>query len=165
MEEDFLALLNAHRGILYKVCGLYLDTAEDRRDLFQEMVLQLWRAFPSFRSESSPSTWIYRVALNTAISNFRKRGKEGKKRALTASDLQLPDTGYDDGANDRAILLREAIEGLNAIEKALILLYLDERSYAEIAEIAGIRLSNVGVKINRIKSKLKTIIQISNYGD
>ncbi|AXE21962.1 RNA polymerase subunit sigma-70 (plasmid) [Runella rosea] len=158
MEKDFLHLLNIHRGILYKVCNLYLDNVEDRQDLFQEIVLQLWKAFPSFRNESAPSTWMYRVALNTAISNFRKRGKEGKKIELTASELQVPDVRYDDEINELAIRLREAIECLNAIEKAIILLYLDERSYTEIAAITGISLSNVGVKINRIKSKLKTII-------
>lgn len=158
MEKDFLYLLNAHRGILYKVCNLYLDNVEDRHDLFQEIVLQLWKAFPSFRNESAPSTWMYRVALNTAISNFRKRGKEGKKIELTASELQVPDLRYDDDLNELAIRLREAIECLNAIEKAIILLYLDERSYTEIAAITGISLSNVGVRINRIKSKLKTII-------
>ena len=159
MEQQFIGMLNKHRGIIYKVCNLYCDDTEDRRDLFQEIVLQLWRSFPSFRNDSSPSTWMYRIGLNTAITNFRKDSKRPERIAISERELQIPDMTYLSEKSENINLLKQAMECLNHIEKAIMMLYLEEKSYEEISEIVGISRSNVGVKINRIKTKLETIIK------
>lgn len=159
MEKQFVDMINKHRGIIFKVCNLYCDDAEDKKDLFQEIVLQIWRSFRSFRNNSQPSTWMYRIALNTAISNFRKESRKPERFAISDRELQIPD--IDDWAekNEKRSLLKQAINQLSQIEKAIVMLYLEEKSYDEIAEIIGITRSNVGAKLNRIKSKLEIIIK------
>jgi RNA polymerase sigma factor (sigma-70 family) len=158
MEKEFVNLLNRHPGILYKVCSLYCKEAEDRNDLFQEIVLQLWKAYPTFKNESAITTWMYRIALNTAISNYRK--KAGKPQPVSFSDLelQIPDL-KDDTFDDDISLLYTSIEQLSPVEKAIITLYLDDKSYDEMAAIIGISKSNVGVKLNRIKTKLEQLVK------
>jgi RNA polymerase sigma-70 factor (ECF subfamily) len=158
MEKEFIQLINDYRALIFKVCNLYCADHEDRKDLFQEVVLQLWKSYPGFRRESLSSTWIYRVALNTAISNFRKESKKPEGRSITLREFDIPDMqGTDD--KDRRSLLSLAIDKLTEIEKAIIMLYLDEKSYEEISEIIGISNSNVGVKLNRIKTKLSKLIK------
>ncbi|HYF30170.1 MAG TPA: sigma-70 family RNA polymerase sigma factor [Chitinophagaceae bacterium] len=159
MEKEFIELINQNRGLIFKVCNLYCDDEENRKDLFQEVVLQLWRSFSAFRKECATSTWIYRVALNTAISNFRKESKKPSKQPLGLSEFEIPDipAGNDDRENKS--MLKLAIEKLTEIEKAIIMLYLDEKSYEEISEIVGISISNVGVRLNRIKNKLSNLIK------
>ena len=154
-------MINTHRGIIYKVCNLYGHEKDYREDLFQEIVLQLWKSFPSFRQQSMISTWMYRVALNTAISSFRREKKKPESQSLSTAALQIPDM-TDLEEQERAGMLEQAIQQLTKIEKALIMLYLDEKSYREISEIMGITQSNVGVKLNRIKSKLEKIIKADN---
>lgn len=158
MEKEFVKLLNRHPGILYKVCSLYCKDSEDRKDLFQEIVLQLWKAYPAFKNESAVTTWMYRIALNTAISNFRKRA--GKPQPVSFSDIefQIPDL-KDESLSEEITFLYAAIGQLSPIEKAVITLYLDDKSYDEMAVILGISKSNVGVKLNRIKSKLERLIK------
>ena len=141
-------MINQHAGILYKVCNLYLQEAEDRQDLFQEIVLQLWKAFPNFRQEAKPSTWMYRIALNTAISNFRKESRGFFTRSLSDTELQIPDPRQFSPVDENIHLLHQAIGRLSAIEKAIIMLYLEEKSYEEIAEVMGISKSNVGVSLS-----------------
>jgi RNA polymerase sigma factor (sigma-70 family) len=161
MEKQFVLLLNQHRGILYKICRMYCPDAEDRQDLFQEMVFQLWKAFPGFRQESSVTTWIYRVGMNTAISNFRKGKRRDSLVPFTDLHETIPD--LDESAehvSDTALLYR-AIEQLTAVEKAIVLLYLDDNSYEEMAAILGIGKSNVGVKLSRIKIKLEKLVKSS----
>ena len=159
MEKDFVDMINIHRGIIYKVCNLYCNDEEDKKDLFQEIVLQLWKAFPSFRNESLNTSWMYRVALNTAISNFRKESKKPDRKSISDADFQIPDVSFYAEENEQLNLLKQAIEKLSAIEKAIIMLYLEDKSYDEIAEIVGISNSNVGVRLNRIKTKLEKIIK------
>ncbi len=159
MEQEFAVLINKHRGIIYKVCNLYLSDAEDKKDLFQEIVLQLWKSFSGFRNESQRSTWMYRVALNTAISNFRKESRKPERLALTEQEFEIPDISDLSTQNERIQMLKHAIDQLTEIEKAIIMLYLEDKSYDEIAEIMGITRSNTGVKLNRIKSKLELIIK------
>jgi RNA polymerase sigma factor (sigma-70 family) len=159
MEKDFVEMINVHRGIIYKVCNLYCHNEEDKKDLFQEIVLQLWKAFPSFRKESLNTSWMYRVALNTAISNFRKETKKPDRKVLTDAEFQIPDLNFYADENEKLQSLKQAIEQLSEIEKAIIMLYLEEKNYEEIAEIIGISLSNVGVRLNRIKTKLEKIIE------
>lgn len=159
MEKEFIEMINTHRGILYKVCNLYCNDPEDKKDLFQEMVLQLWRSIKTFRKDSQVSTWMYRVALNTAITNFRKESRKPERFGISESELQIPDISDLALQSENLSLLKQAIDQLNAIEKAVIMLYLDEKSYEEIAGILGVTRSNVGVKINRIKIKLESIIK------
>lgn len=163
MEKIFVSYINDHRGLLFKICNLYCSDAEDRKDLFQEMVLQLWKAFPTFRGASSPSTWMYRVALNTAISNYRKSLRRPQKQEQDQQLFEVPDINTLPMQVENQQMLYAAIEKLNDLEKAVILLYLDEKSYAEIAEILGITISNVGVRINRIKNKLSQQLKNDLY--
>ncbi|MFC5411853.1 RNA polymerase sigma factor [Larkinella bovis] len=157
MEQEFVTLLNRHPGILYKVCSLYGKTPDDRNDLFQEIVLQLWKAYPVFKKESTFTTWMYRIALNTAISNYRKVARKPQTVSFSELDLQIPDL-HDNATDEQSSLLYDAIEQLSAVEKAVIMLYLDDKSYDDMAAIIGISTSNVGVKLNRIKAKLEKLI-------
>lgn len=161
MEKDFIEMINNHRGIIYKVCNLYCDDETDKKDLFQEVVLQLWKAYPGFRNEALNTSWMYRVALNTTISNFRKESKKPDRQYFKKDDFQIPDLNFYAEENENIQLLHQAITKLSEIEKAIIMLYLDEKSYDEIAEIIGITNSNVGVRLNRIKLKLEKIIKLN----
>ena len=159
MEKEFVKLINDYKSLIFKVCNLYCSDPESRRDLFQEVVLQLWKSFPGFRRESSNSTWIYRIALNTAISNFRKESKKPGKRPLSMLEFDIPDmSGISEEIENRSTL-KLAIEKLTEIEKAVIMLYMDDKSYDQISEIIGISNSNVGVRLNRIKNKLSNLIK------
>lgn len=158
MEQEFTDIINKHRGIIYKVCHLYCNTEEDRRDLFQEIVLQLWKSYHSFRGDAQISTWMYRVALNTAITMYRKDSKRPTGISLSIAEFELPDITDLSDNSENLRKLKLAIEQLSKIERAIIMLYLDEKSYVEIADIIGISQSNVGVKLNRIKTKLEKII-------
>jgi RNA polymerase sigma-70 factor (ECF subfamily) len=159
MEKEFIVMINKHRGIIYKVCHLYDRDKVYRDDLFQEIVLQLWRAFPDFRNESLSSTWMYRIALNTAISHFRKQIKKPERVSLSNEDFIIPDLAAFPADNENVRVLNEAIEQLSRIEKAILMLHLEEKDYTEIGEIMGITVNNVGVKLNRIKAKLEKIIK------
>jgi len=159
MELEFTHLLNAHPSLLYKVCRLYASTQADRQDLYQEIVLQLWRAFPQFRHEAQASTWLYRVALNTAITNFRRTQRRPALSARPDEWLhQLPDL-TDSAADERHAQLYAAIAQLSPVEKALITLYLDDHSYAAIGTILGLTTSHVGVKLLRTRTKLSHLLQ------
>jgi RNA polymerase sigma-70 factor, ECF subfamily len=156
MRKEFVDILNDHRGLIYKVCHLYCDDPEDRKDLFQEIVLQVWKSLASFRQESSIGTWMYRIALNTAITHFRKEKRLGGKISLTGIDI--PDLNDSSEKEDQLRELFKAIENLDRIDKSIILLYLEEKSYDEISEITGLSRTNVGVRLNRIKIKLSNTI-------
>lgn len=154
MGKDFLELIQKHNGIIYKVATIYQDKDNVLDDLYQEVVLNLWKAFPDFRKESSYSTWVYRIALNTCISFYRKSSKKPMYVELSP-DLKI-------SSGDNSFLINELyalINQLNKLERALIFLYLEDRPYKEIAEIMGITPTNVSTKINRIKEKL---IKMSN---
>ena len=155
MEKEFMEMIDAHRGIIFKVCRMYDRENVYRDDLFQEIVLQLWRSFPGFRNESLVTTWMYRVALNTAISHFRKRIRKPAEQALTKSEFQLTDGSVFPDDNEKSLMLNSAIDQLTEIEKALIMLHLEEKTYAAISAIIGITANHVGVKLNRIKAKLE----------
>lgn len=159
MEKDFVEMLNTHRRIIFKVCNLYCHDEEAKKDLFQEIVLQLWKAYPSFRNESLNTSWMYRIGLNTAISNLRKEIKKPDRKSITDNEFQIPDMSFETDEEERLGMLKMAIEKLSEVEKAIIMLYLEEKTYDEIAEIIGISNSNVGVRLNRIKQKLEKIIK------
>lgn len=157
MEKEFTGLINQHKGIIYKVCQLYCNDNEDRKDLFQEIVIQLWKAYKNFRGEAKISTWIYKIALNTALSNLKIEGKKKFIRTISDHELEIPTMEINE--NEHLKSLYQAIQQLTEIEKAIIMLYLDDKTYEEITEIVGISKTNVGVKLNRIKLKLSKIIK------
>ncbi len=140
---------------MFKICRMYCTDNDDVNDLFQDMLLQLWQAWPSFKGASKLTTWMYRICLNTAIARLRKSSRSPILQTITLAQHTMPDVGSQrlDILFDSE--LQAAIDGLDRIDKALIMLYLDEKSYKEIAEIMALSESNVGVKINRIKTKLK----------
>lgn len=152
-EKEFITLLNQHQKIIHKVCNLYMNRYSDREDLFQEITLQAWKAYGSFRGDARFSTWLYRVALNTAITFFRK---EKRRPGLQLTD-SLPEQADDthDPVEEQLRAMYAAIGELSRIDKALIMLYLEDYSYNEIGEMMGITANNVAVKMNRIKTKLK----------
>ncbi|MEL7529735.1 MAG: sigma-70 family RNA polymerase sigma factor [Bacteroidota bacterium] len=148
-ETQFLQLIEQHQGILHKICRLYRNTAAEREDLLQDMMYQLWKSFPSFRGEARFSSWMYRVALSTAIAKYKKPS------LLTTYELKQEPAAESVERSDRQEALRSAMERLTPIEKAVMSLYLDDYKYEEMAEILGISVNLVGVKLNRIKKKLK----------
>lgn len=158
MEKDLVDILNNHRGLIYKVCHVYCSDHEDRKDLFQEIVIQVWRSLGSFRYESKLSTWMYRIALNTATSHFKKE-KRTLNQQFPLSGIEIPNINDGDEKEEQLQMLLVAIEGLDKIDKSIILLYLEEKSYEEISEITGLSKSNVGVKLSRIKTKLSNTLK------
>ncbi len=155
MEREFLEIIKNNQGIIHKVCNIYCDDQDDRDDLFQEIVAQLWKSYPSFRKESKFSTWMYRVALNTAITSFKKTKRRPDQSRLTYENFQIKDENYDTETEDNIKLLHRAVSQLTGVEKSIILLFLEDKKYEEIAEITGITQNYVRVKMNRIKKKLK----------
>ena len=152
-EREFLQQLSAHEGILFKICRLYRDTPEDREDLFQEIVYQLWKSLPGYEARSKFSTWIYKIALSTALVHFRRR------RPAIVYMPALPETPAQTEENR----LLELLAPLDAAEKALMALYLEDLSYAEIAEITGITENNVGVRLNRIRARIKKHVNSTSW--
>lgn len=157
-ESHFTSLITSHQGLIHKVCSMYCDQEEARRDLFQEIVLQLWRAFDSYKGEAKISTWMYRIALNTAITGFRYQKRRPQLEAMAEHIYQLPGQDHDWEQEERRTVLYQAISHLSEIEKAIVMLYLEDHSYDEIADIVGITRNHVGVKLNRIKGKLRQIM-------
>lgn len=154
-HDPCLALLDAHRGVLHKVANTYCPRAEDRSDLIQEISLQVWRSYPRFDGRCKFSTWMYRIALNVAISFHRQ--ERAHHHLLSGDDhfRDIPDTSEARPTTDEIKALQRFIEGLDGLNKALVLLYLDDHSHAEIAEILGISATNVATKISRIKERLR----------
>ncbi|GET26811.1 RNA polymerase sigma factor [Prolixibacter sp. NT017] len=160
MDREFLRKISDNQGIIHKVTGIYCDNPEDRKDLFQEILIQLWKSYESFRNESKFSTWMYRVALNTAITAFKKASRHPLGNQVESVNFQLTAEEYDYEFEENLKLLHKAIEQLTGVEKSIILLYLEDKKYEEIAEITGITQNYVRVKMNRIKKKLKAILNV-----
>lgn len=159
INDEFLELVNRYQPVIHRVCRMYADSPEDRRDLFQETLYQLWRSYPSFKGRSNFSTWVYRIALNTAITALRREQKRPPNVEFQ-DDMQhvpAPSGALDDA--QRTAQLYRAIRSLNDVERALVMLYLDDLSYKEMADILGLSESNIGVKLNRIKAKLQHILR------
>lgn len=157
-ENQFIEIIKTHQGIVHKVCGMYRRDPDDRKDLFQEIIIQLWRAFPKFRQESKISTWIYQIALNVAISDFRKESRRPQRIELSENILNISEEAYDNTTDEKIKTLHHAIAQLSEIEKAIIMLYFEEKDNEEIAEIMGITQNNVRVKMTRIREKLRTML-------
>lgn len=158
-EAYFMQLMHQHKAMLYKISRIYQDTAADRDDLLQEMTLQLWLAFDSFRNESKFSSWMYRVALNTAIQFFKKQKRRPDSDRLPDTADQLAASATETEKDEQLVLLYKAVKQLNEIEKALVFLYMEEQPYEEIAGSLGISEGNVRVRLNRVKTKLKEIVK------
>lgn len=154
-KQQFVNLIEQNKALIYKFCYMYANESDTPQDLFQEVVINLWKGFPAFRGDSKIQTWIYRIALNTCVTFLRKSGSRPKTQPLTADLLVYAEAAQTEQIKE----LYGLINRLNDIEKAIVLLYVEERSYDEIAQIVGITKSNVGVRINRIKEKLS---QMSN---
>ncbi|SFN74708.1 RNA polymerase sigma-70 factor, ECF subfamily [Bizionia echini] len=158
LEHSFVEQLETNQNIVHKVCRLYTNNQDAHNDLFQEITIQLWKAFPKFRGDSKFSTWMYRVALNTAITLYRKKKRRIKTQEFDSIEFKIKAVEYDDTEEQQLKLLYNAVQELNDIEKALVFLYLEDKNYKEISETMGISEVNARVKMNRIKTKLKTIL-------
>jgi RNA polymerase sigma-70 factor, ECF subfamily len=137
---------------------MYCNGKEDKEDLFQDIVLQLWRSYPTFQGESKITTWMYRIALNSAITRVRKETKRERFAELDAEAFKVP--ALDGDTDENLALMYRAIRKLSQVDQALTLLYLDDCSYKEMAEVMGLSESNVGFKLNKIKAKLRTLVNI-----
>lgn len=157
MEKDFVKLITENQGLVHKVCFMYAKDEDERKDLFQEIALQLWKAFPGFRGEAKITTWFYRIALNTAISSLRKKKRTYDKVSLSQEHLRLPEPESDYPA-DEIQQLQKATMQLNDLDRAVVMLVLEEVPYEEIAEVVGISQNNVRVRMNRVKEKLRKIL-------
>jgi len=157
--QKFLGFLNENTAVIRKVCRLYTDSPNDFHDCFQEVVLQLWKSYDSFRGDAKASTWVYRVALNVCLSQLKLRKRQVASTPIDPEMAQRwADEAYDTTEEKQIQQLYAAIRQLKELDRAIILLYLEERSYDEIANILGISQSNVGVRINRVKKQLNQLI-------
>lgn len=157
-QEAFSKIISDNQGLIIKVSRLYTNSLEDEEDLFQEIVLQLWRSYDTFKGQSKISTWMYRVALNTAITLFRKKTKSPKTDEL--QDFHAKGYMEDDSEEQQQIaLLYKVIKLLPKMDRAIVMMYLDDQPYREIAETLGISEVNARVKMNRMKKTLKELME------
>ena len=152
-KKEFIEIIQENEGLIYKVTKVYSDSKEDAQDLYQEIVYQLWKSFSSFRNESKISTWMYRIALNTSIAHLTKEKRKGIHVAIDEVLLNKTDT-TDTLMDERSEVLFALIKKLSDLEKGIILLYLEGKTYNEIAGITGFTSSNVGTRLGRIKQKI-----------
>jgi RNA polymerase sigma factor (sigma-70 family) len=162
-ESQFLQLIGENKGILFKISKIYQDDPADRDDLLQEMILQLWLVFGSFRRESKFSSWMYRVALNTAIVFFKKQKRRPDNEQLSYQYDKAEEPSPAGEKEEQLAVFYKAVQQLDKVEKALIYLYMENQPYEEIAATLGITEGNVRVRLNRVKNKLKEIIKKMNY--
>jgi RNA polymerase sigma-70 factor (ECF subfamily) len=159
LKEEFLEVINNYQGILHKVSLIYFTDPADRKDNFQEILYQLWKAYPDLKKKESLGSWIYKISINTSIAKLRRESRYCHPENIP--DMPDADDFFEKiSKKEHLSLLLKAFHSLNEIDRTLMFLYLEENSNIEIAEIMGISVSNVGTKINRIKTKLK---QILNY--
>lgn len=158
LEHEFVSNLEKHQNIVHKICRMYTHDQESHNDLFQEITIQLWKAYPKFRGDSKFSTWMYRVALNTAITLYRKSKKDLLTQDFDDVSFRIKAEVYDDEIEQQLKLMYKAVKELNDIDKALVFLYLEDQSYKEISDTLGISEVNARVKMNRIKKTLKNIL-------
>ena len=158
LEKEFLERIEKHKGVIFKISKMYMDNFDDQKDLFQEITFQVWKAYPSFEGRSAFSTWLYRIALNTAIVFLKSEKKRSFIQNSSIEDFNIKNDDYNDGEEHKLKKMYEAINKLNAIDKALIFYYLEDFTGKEIAEQLGISEVNARVKLNRAKQKLKELI-------
>ena len=160
-KKEFVQLIQDNKGIIFKVCNAYCANVHDREDLAQEIIYNVWKSWSSFDNSYKFSTWMYRIALNVAISFYRKLHTTTKTISFEATDTEIADkTGHYDTSAENSALLQQFINELNMLDRALMLLHIDGKTYAEIALILGITETNTATKINRIKNTLKTKVSV-----
>lgn len=155
-QKYFDEIIEQHKGILFKVARTYCPEEDDRQDLIQEIMIQIWKSLPGYNEQYKLSTWLYRISLNVAISSYRKASARSRKQAGLKDEMAALISEQKSDQEQQLRLLEQLIHELKEIDKALMLLYLEDKSHADIAAIMGISVSNVGTKISRIKDKLKT---------
>lgn len=160
LESEFLEKIESHKGMIFKISKMYVDGKEDREDLFQEIIYQLWKSYQNFEGKSQFSTWLYRVSINTALTFLNKEKKKTDNASLT-ENIDVQDENSDEKETQLEFFYKAVLE-LNPVEKALIFLFLEGQSHKEIATNLGITEVNARVKLNRTKEKLQQIIK--NYG-
>jgi len=160
VEKEFLSMIEKQKRTIYKVCYMYANDQDDLNDLFQETVLNLWKSFPRYRGDSSPNTWVYRIAMNTCITFLRR--SNARPQTIPMTDQMASTLEADEETTEQLKELYKLINQLGKLERALILLWLEERSYQEMADILGISKANVAVKLNRIREKLKKMSRLWN---
>lgn len=154
--DKFLTVITQHKGLIYKVAHLYCRQEEDRKDLIQEIIFQLWRSFGNYNEQYKLSTWLYKISLNVAISYYRKDKRRGSAvLPLTDSIINLSPGTEQEGTEQNILLLQRFVNELKPLDRALMILYLEEKSYREMAEILGLSETNIATKISRVKDKLK----------
>jgi RNA polymerase sigma-70 factor (ECF subfamily) len=155
LSAQFHEVVTQHKGIFLKIARTYCRNAEDKQDLVQEIMIQVWRGLPRYDSKYPVSTWLYRVALNVAISFYRKQRRRLPMAGPVFEETMIMTDENPSPQQEQLQLLEQFIASLNDLDKALILLYLDDKSYAEIAQIMGLSVSNVGTKLGRVREKLR----------
>ncbi|MGA0555818.1 RNA polymerase sigma factor [Larkinella sp. VNQ87] len=154
-QQAFVQLIARHQKLIHSLCSLYYPLPEDRKDLFQEIVLQLWKSYPSFSYQSKESTWLYRVAINTVFLRIRREKVRPRSEPLSDDALRIPEQEPDDATQE----LYRAIAQLADVDKALIMLYLEEHSQEEMAGMLGLSRTNISTKLNRIKNRLSQLLK------
>jgi len=157
-KNRFLEQIEQNQDIVHKICGLYAANRDDRKDLSQEIICQLWKSYQSFRGDSKFTTWMYKVALNTALLNLRRHFGRVRTESLKEHHADIPDKAAGKDKRGQISRLYEAICQLGKLDRAIILLYLEQLSYKEISEVIGISEPNVSVRLVRIKKKLKELL-------
>jgi RNA polymerase sigma-70 factor (ECF subfamily) len=157
-EQAFVKLLKDNQNLIHKICRIYTNDADQHQDLFQEITIQLWKAYPNFRGDSKFTTWAYRVGLNTAITLYRKNTKRVDTVDFESKSYFISNEDYDMVEEEQLKLMYDAIHQLNDIDKALVFMYLENKDYSEISETLGITEVNARVKMNRVKTKLRTLL-------
>lgn len=152
-QKEFLNILSDYQGIIHKVNQIYFKSKADKEDNFQEVVYQLWRSFQSLQNKEKPASWIYAVAINTSISKIRKDSR--LEYINSVPDIEIVNPYEQQEQNENYQRLLNALYELNEIDKSIMLLYMEDYSYEEIAEIVGMTSSNIGVKIHRLKSQIQ----------
>ena len=157
-QKEFVQQVYNSQGILFRICSVYARDAESKNDLRQEILLQLWRSYPSFRGESTFSTWMYRVALNTALMDFRKEKRE--PQSLHIDNIPMNEIPHEEHEDDEGVrLLYSCIQELPALDRAIVLLHLEEKTHDEIAHILGVNPGNVSVRLLRLKVRLRRSLE------
>ncbi|MCX2483458.1 RNA polymerase sigma factor [Pedobacter sp. MR2016-24] len=160
-KDTFIKAIQENERLIFKVASFYTDSKDDRDDLVQDIIYNLWKSFDTFQQRSSFSTWMYRVAMNVAILHLKQRKRKVPAVPIDLGALNFAETGFD-GNEEKLQVLRKLMNDLNLFDKGILMLYLEDKSHTEIAEIIGISKSNVGTKLSRIKQKLRQQVNNQN---
>ncbi|MDE5880538.1 MAG: RNA polymerase sigma factor [Muribaculaceae bacterium] len=161
LQKRFETLIATHSALISRICFSYAADNEDYNDLRQDVLINIWKGISSFRGDSSSLTWVYRVTLNTCVSTVRKRSRRPATERLDTMPLDIPEEREEEGLRERFETLHRLISELSPIDKAIVTMWLDERSYDEIAEVVGMSKNNIGLRLHRIKERWRKQSKIS----